>query len=176
MKCLKKSSGWGNVSLLWDRLWPETACVIPGLCCPGMHCKVSKDVPGDLWRLVLQFLSLCPCLLLPSCHMHWWADLFLHKPFLASLEHVHMSKCNLRNSLFLLDSVRESLKEHLEFIYSNPLLKQGRLEQAAQDHFQLGFEYHQGWRFCHFSGQPLWVFDHPQATLRKKQKVCQGWR
>lgn len=48
-----------------------------------------------------------------------------------------MSKCNLRNSLFFLDSVRESLKEHLEFIYSDPLLKQGHLDQAAQNLLQL---------------------------------------
>lgn len=38
--------------------------------------------------------------------------------------------------------------------------KQSQLEQAAQDHVQLDFEYGQGWRLHHFSGQPVVVFSH----------------
>lgn len=38
--------------------------------------------------------------------------------------------------------------------------KQSQLEQAAQEHVQLDFEYGQGWRLHHFSGQPVVVFSH----------------
>ena len=43
----------------------------------------------------------------------------------------------------------------------NALLKQGQLQQVAQDYVQSGFEYLQGWRLHSLSGQPVPVFDHP---------------
>ena len=46
-----------------------------------------------------------------------------------------------------------------------PMLKQGQLEQVAQDHVQLGFEYLHWWRLRSLSGQPMPVFYHPH---RKK--------
>ena len=43
-----------------------------------------------------------------------------------------------------------------------PLLKQGHLEQAAQDLVQAGFEYLQRRRIHKLSGQPVPVLHHPQ--------------
>jgi len=39
-------------------------------------------------------------------------------------------------------------KGPLKIIYSDALLKQGQLEQVAQNHIQLGFECLQGWRLA----------------------------
>jgi len=44
-----------------------------------------------------------------------------------------------------------------------PLLKQGRLEQAAQDLVQAGFEYLQRRRIRSLSGQPVPVLRQPQS-------------
>jgi len=43
-----------------------------------------------------------------------------------------------------------------------PLLKQGHLQQAAQDHTQVGLEYLQRRRLHKPSGQPAPVLCHPQ--------------
>ena len=43
-----------------------------------------------------------------------------------------------------------------------PLLKQGHLEQAAQDCVQAGFEYLQRRRLHNLPGQPVPVLRHPQ--------------
>jgi len=43
-----------------------------------------------------------------------------------------------------------------------PLLKQGQLQQAAQDLVQVGLEYLQGRRLHNLSGQPVQVLRHPQ--------------
>ena len=45
----------------------------------------------------------------------------------------------------------------------NALLKQGQLQQVAQDHVQSGFEYLQGWRLHNLSGQPIPVSGHPHG-------------
>lgn len=45
-------------------------------------------------------------------------------------------------------------------ISSNPLLKQGQLEQVAQDHIQMGFECLHWWRMHNLSVQSIPVFDH----------------
>ena len=45
----------------------------------------------------------------------------------------------------------------------NPLPKQGHLEQAAQDLFQVDFEYLQVRRIHSLSGQPVPVLHHPQS-------------
>jgi len=44
-----------------------------------------------------------------------------------------------------------------------PLLKQGHLEQAAQDLVQAGFEYLQRSRLHNPSGQPITVLCHPES-------------
>jgi len=44
-----------------------------------------------------------------------------------------------------------------------PLLKQGRLQQAAQDRLKAGLEYLQRRRLHNFSGQPVPVLHHPQS-------------
>jgi len=44
----------------------------------------------------------------------------------------------------------------------NPLLKQGHLQQAAQDLVQAGLEYLQRRRLNNLSGQPVPVLRHPQ--------------
>jgi len=44
-----------------------------------------------------------------------------------------------------------------------PLLKQGHLQQAAQDPVQVGLEYLQRRRIHNFSGRPVPVFHHPQS-------------
>jgi len=41
------------------------------------------------------------------------------------------------------------------------LLKQGHLEQVAQDHVQMAFEYLQAGRIHNLPGQPLPVLGHP---------------
>ncbi|KAK4827068.1 hypothetical protein QYF61_013709 [Mycteria americana] len=51
-----------------------------------------------------------------------------------------------------------------------PLLKQGQLDQTAQDHVQLGFEYLQGWRLYKLSGQPV------PYLIQTSFKYLQGWR
>lgn len=43
-------------------------------------------------------------------------------------------------------------KRWKKITWSNPLLKQGYLEQAAQIHVQIAFEYLQVWRFHKVSG------------------------
>ena len=45
--------------------------------------------------------------------------------------------------------------------YPIPLLREGHLEQVAQDRVQMAFKYLQGWRFHNFSGQPVLVLGHP---------------
>jgi len=45
---------------------------------------------------------------------------------------------------------------------STPLLKQGHLEQAAQDLVQAGLEYLQRSRIHNLPGQPVAVLHHPQ--------------
>jgi len=45
----------------------------------------------------------------------------------------------------------------------NPLLKQGHLEQGAQDLVQAGLEYLQRRRFHNFPGQPVPVLHHLQS-------------
>lgn len=137
MKSLKKSSGWGSASLLRRRLWPEMACVIPGLCSPGMHCKVSKDVTGHLWRLVPvvpQPLPLSPSSPAATCSDGQICSSISHFWLLWS---VSTWASVIWGTVYFSLTVRESLKEHLEFIYSDHLLKQGHLEQASQDHLQL---------------------------------------
>ena len=42
----------------------------------------------------------------------------------------------------------------------SPLLKQGHLQPAAQDHVQVAFEYLQGWRIHSLPGQPVPVLGH----------------
>jgi len=44
-----------------------------------------------------------------------------------------------------------------------PLPKQGHLQQAAQDHIYVGFEYLQIRRLHNLSGQPVPVLHHPQS-------------
>ena len=41
-----------------------------------------------------------------------------------------------------------------------PVLKQGHLEQVAQDCIQMAFQYLQGWRLHNLSGQPVPVLGH----------------
>ena len=48
-------------------------------------------------------------------------------------------------------------------IYSTPLPKEGHLQQAAQDLFQVGLEYLQRRRLHHLPGQPVPVLHHPQS-------------
>jgi len=43
-----------------------------------------------------------------------------------------------------------------------PLTKQGHLQQAAQDHVQVGLEYLQRRRLHNFPGQLVPVLHHPQ--------------
>jgi len=52
------------------------------------------------------------------------------------------------------------------------LPKQGHLEQAAQDHIQVRFEYLQRRRLHNLSGQPVPVLCHPQ---RKKFFLIFSW-
>lgn len=44
-------------------------------------------------------------------------------------------------------------------ISSNPLLKEGQLEQVAQDHIQMDFEWLHWWRMHKLSVQSIPVFD-----------------
>jgi len=44
-----------------------------------------------------------------------------------------------------------------------PLLKQGHVDPAAQEHVQMAFAYLQGWRLHHLSGQPVAVLGHPHS-------------
>ena len=44
-----------------------------------------------------------------------------------------------------------------------PLLKQGHLEPAAQEHIQTASEYLQGWRIHNLPRQPVPVLDHPHS-------------
>ena len=44
-----------------------------------------------------------------------------------------------------------------------PLLKQGHLQQAAQDLVQVGLEYLQRMRIHNLSGHPVPVLRHPQS-------------
>jgi len=44
-----------------------------------------------------------------------------------------------------------------------PLLKQGHVQQAAQDCVQVGLEYLQGRRLDSLPGQPVSVLHHPQS-------------
>ena len=46
-----------------------------------------------------------------------------------------------------------------------PLLKQGHLELAAQDHVQMASEYLQGWRLHPLPGQPVPVLGHPHSKI-----------
>lgn len=43
------------------------------------------------------------------------------------------------------------------------LFMQGDLEQIAQNHIQVGFEYLHKWKFHNLSGQNALVFDHPHS-------------
>ena len=43
------------------------------------------------------------------------------------------------------------------------LLKQGHLDQAAQDCVSTAFEYLQGWKLHNLSGQPVSVLSHPHS-------------
>jgi len=54
-------------------------------------------------------------------------------------------------------------KGPLGIIWSNPLPKQGHLQQAAQDHIQEGFEYLQRRRLHNLPGQPVPALCHPQS-------------
>lgn len=45
----------------------------------------------------------------------------------------------------------------------NLVLKQGHLEQAAQDHGQMAFEYLQGNRLQNLSGERVPVLSHPHS-------------
>lgn len=60
-------------------------------------------------------------------------------------------------SVFFSDRIVTS-RDHLIHL---PVLKQGQLEQVAQDSVLLSFEYLPRWRLHSFSGQPLLVSDHP---------------
>jgi len=48
-------------------------------------------------------------------------------------------------------------------MWSNSLLKQGHLDQVAQDHAQSGSECLQGWRLHNLSVRSVPVFDHPHS-------------
>jgi len=47
-----------------------------------------------------------------------------------------------------------------------PLLKQGHLEPAAQDHVQKAFGYFQGGRLHSLPGQPVPVLGHPHSIKK----------
>lgn len=51
-----------------------------------------------------------------------------------------------------------------------PRSRQGQLEQVAQDHAQLGYQYLQGWRLHILSEQSVPVFEHPHS--KKSLYLC----
>lgn len=53
----------------------------------------------------------------------------------------------------------DEVRRPLENVQSLAVLKQGQVEQFAQHHVQLGFDYHRGQKFYHLSGQTLPLFD-----------------
>lgn len=63
-------------------------------------------------------------------------------------------------------------KGPLEIIWSKPLLKQGHLEQAAQDHIHTTFEYLQGGRLQHLCGQPVTFFSDSHSEKVFPNVLC----
>jgi len=57
----------------------------------------------------------------------------------------------------------QRLEGSLDVSSPTPLPKQGQVDQVAQGHVPLGFEYLQGWRLHSLSVQPVSVFDHPHS-------------
>lgn len=51
----------------------------------------------------------------------------------------------------------------LEVIWSSPVLKQGHLQQATQDHVQMAFKYLHGGRCQSFCGQSVPVLQDPHG-------------
>lgn len=46
-----------------------------------------------------------------------------------------------------------------------PLLKQDHMETVAQDHAQMAFDYHQGWRAHNFFMQLVPGLGHPRSSV-----------
>ena len=76
-----------------------------------------------------------------------------------ALNYLHLS-CDLQNP---------NTQNHGGWKGLTPLLKQGQLEQVAQDSVLSGLEYLQRWRLHSLPGQPLPVFDH---SLSKRFFLC----
>lgn len=66
-------------------------------------------------------------------------------------------------------SVAEAGRD-LEIVQPSPQLRQGQLQQVAQDCDQSGSEYLHGWRLYHLSEQSVPGFDHPHT--RRWTALC----